>query len=227
MALSSNSDVANVQEALIGEVVQRELQAAAKLRNLFSDFSALVGKGTSSVKIPVATSFSVTARDNDTPSAATPQNLVFGGDQIDLNVQKEVYYVIPGDVELDAKPSYELEAAKRAASAHGRDFDVNLLDELWDGADVANNIEYDAGVSDIEEVILQMIQKADESEMLDDSRRMLLVKPSERKRLLEVANFVQADKYGSGESIIASGELGSLYGVRVIMTNISATGGGR
>ena len=50
------------------------------------------------------------------------------GDQIDLDQSKYVYYVIPGYVELDAKPSYELTAAQRAASAHGRNMDIVRLD---------------------------------------------------------------------------------------------------
>mgnify|MGYP000336095130 FL=1 len=117
MTIAKNADVANVQEALVAEIVQRELQAASKLAGLFTDYSNLVGKGTSTLKVPRADSFTVSDRDNATPTAANASNLTFAFDEIALDQSKYVYYVIPGDVEIDAKPSYEQTAASRAASA--------------------------------------------------------------------------------------------------------------
>lgn len=222
MTVAKNADVANVQEALVAEIVQRELQAQAKLAGLFVDYSELVGKGTASLKIPRSDSFSVSDRDNATPTAASASNLTFGFDQIDLDQSKYVYYVIPGDVELDAKPSYEMTAAQRAASAHARDMDIARLDELFTGGTAAINVEYDAGTSNIEDTLLTMIQEADEAEMLDDGNRFLIVRPQERKALLGVANFVQADRYGSNQAVVA-GELGSLYGVRVVVTTLNGS----
>lgn len=222
MTVAKNADVANVQEALVAELVQRELQAASKLAGLFTDYSNLVGKGTSEVKIPRASSFAVSDRDNDTPTAASASNLTFSFDRISLDQSKYVYYVIPGDVEIDAKPSYEMTAASRAASAHGRNMDIARLNKLWVGTASSIEVEYDAGVSDIEQVLLDMIEQADNQEMLDDGGRVLIVRPSERKALLGVANFVQADKYGDRTPLV-SGELGSLYGVRVVMITHSGT----
>lgn len=220
MTIAKDADVANVQEALVAEVVQRELQAKAKLAGLFRDYSNLVGKGTASLKIPRADSFSVADRDNATPTAASASNLTFAFDQIDLDQSKYVYYVIPGDVELDAKPSYELTAAERSASAHARSMDIARIDTLWVGDTSSVEVEYDAGVSDIEDVVLSMIQEADENEMLDDGERYLIVRPQERKALLGVANFIQADRYPNSQALV-TGELGSLYGVRVVVTNLS------
>lgn len=218
MTIAKNADVQNVREALVAEAVQRELQAAARLSGLFEDYSELVGKGSASVKIPRADSFATLDRDNATPSAATAQNLTFGFDEIVLDQSKYVYYVIPGDVELDAKPSYELTAAQRAASAHGRTMDISRINKLWVGGPLTREVEYDAGVSDVEATILDMIEEADEAEMLDDGNRFLIVRPSERKELLKVANFVQADRYGDRTPLV-TGELGAVYGVRIVVVN--------
>jgi hypothetical protein len=222
MTVAKNADVQDVQEALVAEVVQRELQAASKLSGLFADYSSLVGKGTASLKIPRASSFTVGTRDNATPTAASAMNLTFSFDEIALSKSKYVYYVIPGDVELDAKPSYELTAAERAASAHGRNLDIERLNTLWVGAATANDVAFVSGTTDIEDTLLSMIQKADEANMLDDGNRFLIVRPQERKQLLGVANFVQADRYGNNVALI-SGELGSVYGVRVIVVNHAGT----
>ena len=222
MTVAKNADVANVQEALVAEAVQRELQATAKLSALFADYSNLVSKGTSSLKIPRASSYTVRDRDNGTPTAATADHLTFSFDQIDLDQSKYVYYVIPGDVELDAKPSYELTAAQRAASSHGRNLDIARIDELWTGGTAASNVEYDVGTSDFEATILNMIQAADEAEMLDDGQRFCIIRPQERKAALSVANFVQADRYGDRTPLV-TGELGSVYGIRFVVVNHEGT----
>lgn len=222
MTVAKNADVVAVQEQLVAEVVQRELQAASKLAGLFTDYSDLVGKGASELKIPRASSFTVQDRDNATPTPATAQNLTFNFDKILLDQSKYVFYVIPGDVELDAKPSYEMSAASRAASAHGRNMDIARIDELWVNAEGSKDIDYEAGVTDIEDVLLQMIESADEAFMIDDGQRFLIAKPSERRKLLGVANFVQADKYGDRTPLV-TGELGMLYGVRVVIVNHNGT----
>ena len=222
MTVAKNADIADVQEALVAEIVQRELQAASKLSGLFTDYSELVGKGTATLKIPRASSFTVANRDNATPTAASPANLTFSFDEIELNQSKYVYYIIPGDVELDAKPSYEMTAASRSASAHGRSLDIARIDALWVGAQSANDVDFVSGTSDIEDTILQMIQKADEAHMIDDGARFLIAKPQGRKQLLGVANFVQADRYGNNVALV-SGELGSVYGVRIVIVNHNGT----
>lgn len=229
MTVAKDADVVNVQEALVAEVVQRELQAASKLSGLFNDYSNLVGKGTASLKIPRSDSFSVLNRDTATPTAATASNLTFSFDQIDLDQSKYVYYVIPGDVEMDAKPSYEMTAASRAASAHGRNLDIARIDTLWGDAATANDVDFETGVDDIEDKILEMIQVADEAEMLDDGNRFLIIRPQERKLALQVANFVQADRYGDRTPLV-TGELGSVYGIRIVVVthngSVAATTGG-
>lgn len=218
MTVAKNADVVNVQEALVSERVQRELQAASKLGGLFEDFSNLASKGASEVKIPRSDSFSVQDRDNATPAAASAQNLTFNFDKIELNKSKYVYYVIPGDVELDAKPSYELTAASRASSAHARNLDIERIDTLWTGADATNVVDYVSGTTDFEETVLSMIQIADENNMLDDGNRYLLIRPDQRKLALSTPNFVQANRYGSSEPIM-KGEIGQAYNVKFIVVN--------
>lgn len=219
MTVAKDADVANVQENLVAELVQRELQGKAKLAGLFADYSNLVGKGTASLKIPRSDSFTVQTRDNATPTAASAQNLTFAFDEIPLDISEYVYYVIPGDVEMDAKPSYELTAAERAASAHARSMDIKRMNTLWSGAAVANDVDFVSGTTDFEETVLNMIQKADEANMMDDGNRFIVIRPQERKLALSVANFVQADRYGDRTPLV-SGELGSYYGCRFVVTNL-------
>ncbi len=194
---------------------------------MFTDYSELVGKGSASVKIPRSDSFTVMDRDNNTPLAATAQNLTFLFDEIVLDQSRYVFYVIPGDVEVDAKPSYEQTAASRAASAHGRNMDIVRIDELWRGADVTRDVDYISGTSDFEDTVLKMIEAADEAEMMDDGGRYILIRPEQRREALMVANFVQADRYGNNIALM-SGELGQVYGCRFIMTTHVGTvdGGG-
>lgn len=223
MTVAKRADIADVRESLVAEVVQRELAAAAKLGGLFQDYSALATPGAFEVKIPRSDSFAVQTRDLTTPTAASAQNLTFAFDQILLDNSKYVYYVIPGDIQLEAKPSYELTAAERAASAHGRNMDIEMIDALWTGANSAQDVDFVSGTSDFEETVLSMIQKADEANMLDDGNRYLIIRPQERFQALRVSNFVQANRYGDRAPIL-NGEIGQAYNVKfVIVNHVGAT----
>lgn len=228
MTVAKSADIAAVRDSLVEERVQRELQAAAIPLQLFSDFSNMAGPGVKEVLVPRSTSFTAEDLDLATPTEATKQNLTFAADTISLNKIKVVNYLIPGYIDLESKPSYELTAAARAASAHGRAISVDAIDALWGGADNANDVDFDAGAvtSEVQEKILEMIQKADEAEMLDDGRRTLMIRPQERKLMLEVPDFVRADSRGTLDSPLVNGQLGFIYNVRVVVTTFNGAASG-
>lgn len=223
MTVAKSADIAAVRDSLVAERVQRELQAAALPLQLFSDFSDQAGPGVKEVLVPRSDSFTAEDLDLSTPTAATRQNLTFAADTITLDSIKVVNYLIPGYIELEAKPSYELAAAGRAASAHGRAISIDVVDELWVNGDSANDVDFDiaGGTSEVQSKILEMIQTADELEMLDDGRRTLMIRPDLRALMLQVPDFVRADSRGTLDSPLVTGQLGFLYNVRVVVTTFN------
>jgi len=224
MTVAKSADISSVRDSIVSELVQRELQAAALPLALFSDYSEQAGPGVKEVLVPRSDSFTAENLDLATPTAASKQNLTFAVDTISLNSIKVVNYLIPGYIELEAKPSYELTAASRAASAHGRAISIDAIDALW-GGNTSNDVDFDAGAvtSEVQEKVLEMIQKADEAEMLDDGRRTIMIRPAQRKQFLEVPDFVRADSRGTNESALVNGQLGFLYNCRVVVTTFNGS----
>ena len=188
----------------------------------------MAGPGVKEIHIPISDSFTAENLDLATPAAASKQNLTFATDLISLNKIKVVNYLIPGYIDLEAKPSYEMNAAARAASAHGRAISVDAIDALWGGADASRDVDFDAGAvtSEVQEKILEMIQKADEAEMLDDGRRTLMIRPQERKLMLQVPDFVRADSRAASSSPLVNGQLGFIYNLRVVVTTFNGSASG-
>lgn len=228
MTVAKSGDIAAVRDSLVEEVVQRELQASALPLQLFSDFSSMAGPGVKEVLVPRSSSFTAEDLDLATPTEATKQNLDFAADTIELSKIKIVNYLIPGYIELEAKPSYELAAATRAASAHGRAISIDVIDSLWGGADNTLDVDFDAGAapSEIQEKILEMIEQADLAEMLDDGQRTLMIRPEQRRQMLQVPDFVRADQRGTVDSPLVNGQLGTIYNVRVVVTTFNGSASG-
>ncbi len=53
--------------------------------------------------------------------------------------------------------------------------------------------------------------------------RVLLIAPEQEQDMLNIENFIHADKYGSREALL-NGEIGQVYGFRVLVSNLLADG---
>jgi hypothetical protein len=107
----------------------------------------------------------------------------------------------------------------RAATAHARQVDTDIIEAMASGAASGNAVTYNA--SDIEDNILEVVQKLDEANAPEEGR-FLIFRPAQKRLILGVANFVQAERYGSNIPVM-QGELGMAYGLRFVMSNISTT----
>ena len=115
----------NTKNDLILSLVQRELQAAAKIVPFVSDFSSFAGKGVKTVSVPRLSSFTVENRGFG--AAGSESALTDAVDTIDLNVNA---YLSWGEDHADIVQStieYRMEAATRAAASHARDADTRVI----------------------------------------------------------------------------------------------------
>jgi len=200
----------------IVEMVQRELAAQAKMLPLVTNVSEFALPGHASVSFPKLGSFSVQKLSQN--QRADAQALTATEDQIDLNQLATVQFIVKHQAELQSRLRFEESLIQRAASAHAREVDKDILDELIDNAAVANNVTYNAG--DIEGNILDVVQNLDEQNAPEEGR-FVIFRPAQKKLLLQVANFIQADRYGSNVPLV-TGELGQAYGLRFVMSNIAS-----
>lgn len=202
----------------IVEIVQRELAAAAKVRPLILDVSEFAIKGNQSIEFPKMSSFTVTEKADGGKVDASA--LTYTTDKLDLNINASVQWILEKKADVQSRLQLLQANIQRAASAHARAVDAKIIQTLFAGAAGANDVAYNGAA--IEGNILDIVEKLDAANA-PESDRFVLFRPAQKKLLLGVENFVQADRYGSNIPLV-SGELGQAYGLRFIMSNNSSAG---
>lgn len=206
MTVIANTQMAPTKMDLIVAMAQRELKASAQLAGFFSDKSAFAVKGSKSVSFPKLTSF--TAQDRASGVAGAEQVVSASVDQLLLNKNKQVLWVIDPADEIQSTLNWELETVKLAASAHGRQFDRDLVDAAMSAAKLVSttgNITRD--------LVLEMIEYLAKNFARKD-QIALFISPAQKTAMLKISEFTQAQIFGN--AVIPTGTIGSVYGVPVV-----------
>ena len=209
-----NPDLLATKNDLIVSLVQRELISSAVVMPSIRDASAFAGKGSKSIAIPRAGSFAVS--DRASTVQASLENVTYATDAMSLDQMSTVSWLVDPQDEIESSVAVEADLASRAAKAHAKNFDTLVIAGLE--ADAAATGTAGAITKDI---VLEMREGLLTAEA-NPAQLSLLVGPDSEHALLNIAEFVEADKYGS--SAIPTGVLGRLYGVEVRMsTQIAAS----
>jgi hypothetical protein len=209
-------EVDATRQQLILEMVQRELAASAKLRPLVTDVSEFALPGHKNIEFPKYGSFSVQKLQQG--QKADAQALTASNDVLNLDQLADIQFVLKKQAELQSRLRLEQAYMQRAASAHGRQVDIDILEEMIPNAAAGNAVTYNAG--DIRDNVEEVVQKLDEA-FAPEENRFLVFRPAQKKLLLAVENFVSAEKYGDRTPIL-TGEIGMAFGLRFVMSNISS-----
>ena len=201
----------------IVETVQRELAAQAKMLPLVNNVSEFALPGRKTISFPLLPSAVVTKVSVDTSVDA--QALTATEEELNLDQHASVQFIIKRQAEIQSQLRFEQALISRAASAHARTVDSDILEELASNGAVGNAVTYNAG--NIEDNILEIVQNLDEAHAPEEGR-FVVFRPAQKKLLLAVSNFVQADRYGSNVPLV-SGELGQAYGLRFVMSANTST----
>lgn len=206
MALIANTQMAPTKMDLIVEMAQRELKAQAQLAGFFADKSNFAVKGTKSVSFPKLSSFSVL--DRSSGAAGTEQVVTASVDTLALDKNKQVLWVIDPSDEIQSTLNWELETVRLAASAHGRQFDRDLVD-----AAMLARTEVSTTGDITRDLVLEMIEYLSKNFARKD-QVALFISPAQRTAMLKISEFTQAQIYGN--AVIPTGTIGSVYGVPVV-----------
>ena len=211
---------------MISSIVQEELVYSAKLRPTVKDVSSMATKGLKSLELPRFDSHFASPADQnpDGVTAVDKQTVNFATDVINLDKWKTLPYEVPDRVSRQTMIPLEAELATAAGKTMGRHMDEDIIVELRKAADgsgglpdhriqLENNTNTEISLGNITEA-RKLLNKANVSE----SDRYLLISPCQEKAILDLDTFRNADTYGSDSSRV-NGEIGRLYGFRVIVHN--------
>lgn len=208
----------NTKAEVITSLVQRELKAQAKLLPFISDFSGFAGKGAKSVQIPRLTSFVASTRALGVAHDAT--KLTDAVDEIALNKNKIVSWVEDHRDIFQSTIEYRMQASQRAATAHARAVDEDIVVGLIAGAFAAQNTTSNSALITKADILEMRAALLKENGEID--RMTLVISVDNEAAMLNIAEFVRADAYGN--SNIPSGMIGTVFGVRVVVSNNAQLG---
>ena len=209
-AITGDTELVATKQDLVASLVQRELAAAAKLVPTVSDFSQFAPKGAKTVKVPRLDSFTAIDRASGVSGDATV--LTASTDDIALDQCQYVAWIIDSCDEIQSNINSQMEFAARAASAHGRRVDSQLIAEMESTALTAGS------AGDITRDIVLDMREQLLSGNADQNNLWLALGPDQEMELLKIAEFTRADIYGT--SNIPDGMVGRVYGVNVMISNL-------
>jgi hypothetical protein len=212
--ITGNTQLSATKNDLITSLVQKELKFRAKLLATVTDLSSYAGKGMKSISFPKLSSFTVENRASAAPGEI--QALSATTDKLDLNLNAYVSWLIDSSDEIQSSIDVQIENALRAASAHGRYVDEQIIAVLEAGAGL------DVGSAPLTADLILDAREQLLKSFADPSACAMVIGPDQEKVMLKIAEFVRADYYGS--SNIPSGQIGTVYGMPVMVHQGVASG---
>lgn len=209
MAVTGDTQLGPTKMEIISEVAQRALISSSALLPTVRDVSLFATKGAETISFPKNTTL-FSAENRASAAAATIQDVDFSKDTLPLDQRMIISWLVDSDDELESRLDVQRELIQRAAQEHARDVDAKLIAEME-----ASAITTSTSGALTQAVVLEM-RRILLRNKANPSRLHLAVAPENEAELLAIDPFVGADKYGS--AVIPTGVLGTIYGVRVVMT---------
>lgn len=224
MTIGSTELVATKQDLITG-IVQEELARRAVIAPSILDLSGRVGPGMKSISLHDAGSFTAASKAENTDLSV--QTITFSNDTLNLDQHKAVYTEVEDKDDLQSMVDLEMEIASRMASAIVTSFDDYLYEQLKlaSASSPDHRIVYandpTATIQAVDILEARRLLNVQEVPMDD---RFLLIPPTQEKAMLQIADFIQADRYGAADAI-QNGELGRIYGFKVLVSNAAESDG--
>lgn len=211
-AITGNTELGATKQDLVASLVQRELAFNAKLLPYFTDVSAFAIPGARSISFPKLTSFTVVDRAEGVAGDATA--LTATVDQLNLDVNAYVAWVIDAMTKKQANIAVEIEFAKRAAAAHGRYVDSQLISNLASGAYLFMNVGADVDVTYDNLVDMQEAYLTGNG-LIEQGAWICSIQ--QNKALVSLAEFKDTSAFG--EMVIRDGYVKQILGMPVVLSN--------
>ena len=209
-AILSGANLNATKQDVITAIVQKELKFQAKLMPYVTDVSQFAVKGAKTIAFPKMTSFTVTNRSFGAAGDAT--TLTAANDTLLLDKNAYVAWLVDESDAVQSTIEWTTETLKRAATAHARYMDQQILAELELGA----GFDSGAGVTITRDIILAMRKFVTKNAGgLDAGQFVLAVGYDQEEALLKISEFTSAEVYGS--SNVPTGVIGRVYGIPVMI----------
>lgn len=220
-AIFSQAETGVTRQEMITAMVQRALRERAQLVPTIRDVSSFAQPGHDSISFPRRDGKFNVVNLAENADAST-QKYDYENDKLDLNQHAMIAWFIKKRANLQSVVDIEADTIAEAAAEHAIDVDRKIMAAMVAGASEDNDIFTGAGSSAImtKDTVLEVKEKLQKATKLNPrtANFFLLVDSARERELLNIAEFVKSNEYGSDQAI-TSGELGRLFGLRVLITD--------
>lgn len=215
-ALMGVTETSAAALANISKLAQSFLIQESILLPTVTDYSYLAGLGVSSVKLPRSGGFTVGSKAENT--AVDAQVITYAADTITFT-HKTVQFLLEKIAQKHTMVDVVSDAVMKATKALALDIDAQIITQL----ELASSSAPDHQINFID-TVNDVIAKGDIlaarklllSQNINPKECFILIGPEKEAELLALADFIQAERYGSNMPIQA-GEFGSVYGMKVLV----------
>lgn len=212
------TETSAVGQATVLPLLQSILAAESVALPTVTNYSAWVKKGDKSVAIP--RNARPTVGDKTENTSLDSQNLLFSADTITLNKHKALYSEIEDKADMQAVPDVEGRVAEEFVRAIVEQWDTDVIAELNDTSAAAPDHQIASDGYSLAEVDILEAKKLLDIQKVPQADRFMLLHPAQLKEVLQIANFVQQDRYPSSTALM-NGEIGMTYGFKALMTPLA------
>lgn len=207
---------ATIQET-VSSMVQEYLIQEAILMPLVMNVPSKPGEDR--VKIP-RSGDDFTADTKAENTALTTQTITYVTDNLDLDQHKAVQIRVEDRANVQSMIDLLGDLIPRMVKTLALDIDTTLVTRLEAASASApdHRLAYD-NASTLGKADILIARQLIHEQNLRFNECYIGVSPASEKNLLAIDDFVHVDKYGASASGLSNGELGKLYGARVIMSN--------
>jgi N4-gp56 family major capsid protein len=206
--------------SVVAAMVQKQLIAKAKIMFTVQDESKRAVKGAKSVSFPRTGDLTPASKAENV--ATESQALTYAVDTLTLDQHYHTLVRLEDKAEVQSVLDIESDILERAGSGMAKAVDAYIYGVLKAGASASSPDHivdnYSSSGAITRAKILANRKLLDDQNVPEDDRYMLISTEQEAE-LLDIAGFVEADKYGSRESLL-NGEIGRLFGFTVIKSTI-------
>lgn len=200
---------------IISTMVQEELRARAVLIPSITDLTSNIVPGTNIISVSRFTSLTAENKTQNTP--LTAQVMTASQDEIALNKHKAVLINLERIAKTQSVLNLENEVMRRMASSIVDALEVEAYTVIR-AATALQQVEYTTGTTLARADILNARRLLlDQNVPMTRGQVFMAINPKQEANILDIDNFIHADKYGSSEPI-QNGELGRIYGFSVLVT---------
>lgn len=207
---------ANTGQDSISDLVQMRLRKNSVLSSVFEDLSGFATPGDKSVSFPRwSNEFNVQKLSG--AQKGDDQEALFDLDKLELNQERHIQWAIKKFDQARAKVRILDQAIAEATQQHAIDFDQDMYDKIVADMLAANKL---AGTLDQAKVV-DMITTLNKLRVPRDGRTFIFGNDA-YGTLLKIDGFVDASK--SNLDIVRNGQIGTLYGIPVVESDVVGAG---